>query len=85
MKRSVEILVIDKLSGEIKYRVRNSFEITNQDPNALYNRFEEYGRGFARLMLDNPDNVIQVSFKDLVEPTQALLFRPSSSRRVKCV
>lgn len=87
MKKGIEILVIDSLTGEIKHRVNEtfSFEKGTKPAPETFKRFEDFGRGFCRLIQKEDNLVIQVSSKILPEYTQLGLFNPVSEIRTAYV
>lgn len=89
MKKGIEILVIDKDTGLIKHRVRESFDFpkdVNVNPNPdVMQRFESFAHGFIRLFHKDSNCVIQLSCQDLPEYEQKGIFVPVSNKRCQYV
>lgn len=87
MKKGVEILVVDSLTGEIKHRVSETFSFEKGvDPLPdCVKRFESFGRGFCRLLHKEDNVVIQISSRNLPEYSQLGLFNPVSEIRAAYV
>lgn len=87
MKKGIEILVIDSLTGEIKHRLNETFSFEDNvlpTPEQV-SRFEAFGRGFCRLLSQHSNYVVQMSAKDLKEHHQLGLFSPVSELRAAYV
>lgn len=87
MNKGIELLVIDKLSGEIKHRLNETFSFEDgvlPTPDQ-YLRFEQFGHGICRLLAKNSNFVIQISATDLQNLRELGLFTPVSSRRANYV
>lgn len=72
MLKHIEILAVDKNTGEVKHRVRRTCQTeVNEDFNAFMHKLAD---GFCRLIVESSDNVIMISNEDYKNPEAQFLF-----------
>lgn len=72
MLKHIEILAVDKNSGEIKHRVRRTCQTeVKEDFNDFMHKLAD---GFCRLIVESSDNVIMISNEDYKNPQQQFVF-----------
>lgn len=72
MLKHIEILAVDKNTGEVKHRVRRTCQTeVKEDFNAFMHKLAD---GFCRLIVQSSDNVIMISNEDYKNPDAKFLF-----------
>lgn len=72
MLKHIEILVVDKNTGEVLHRVRRTCQTdVKQD---FEDFFYKLADGFCRLIKESADNTIMISNEDYKEPMQQFLY-----------
>ena len=72
MLKHIEILAVDKNTGEVKHRVCRTCQTEiKEDFNDFMHKLAD---GFCRLIVDSSDNVIMISNEDYKNPEAKFLF-----------
>lgn len=72
MLKHLEILAVDKNTGEVKHRVRRTCQTEDKvDFNDFMHKLAD---GFCRLIVESSDNIIMISNEDYKNPEAQFLF-----------
>lgn len=72
MLKHIDIMVVNKDSGEIRHEIRRTCNLDVKEDFDLW--FERVSAGFIRLMKQSSDNVITISCEDYKRPQEQFLF-----------